>query len=200
MVLVFIYCVWVGRRFAHRRTGHWLTFFFFPVLFSVVAIFSLLLSTKANVLGYCTSLWGGFSLGLFMTNRVLIKIDVACQTISAPGSWSLMVCLMALFLSKCVVDFWVVLTPEYAVYFKKISWIVKGIVTGILYGQAVSFWYRFSIAASSDVSELTRERFIFFSGLKKISLDCYSRLLKNHYDGCANTTKKEERANAFLLP
>jgi hypothetical protein len=152
---------------------------FFPTTFLLVALFSFLLREPTYWLIYSMSLVGGCVIGLFATNRVPIKIDVACQKIFAPGSWQLLGCLLVLCIAKCGTDFFVVSMPAYAFQFKSISWLVKGAVTGMLYGQAISFFYRFLIAASCDTSELIRGRFAFFVGLEKVSRAHYAGIRKS---------------------
>lgn len=167
---MFVYCVWVGRKFTKRCAGHWAVFFFFPTAFLIVAFFSLLISESPYGLIYSMSLWTGCLVGLIATNRVPIKIDVACQTIYAPGSSHLLIGLLLLCVSRCGINFFITSMPEYAWQFQNISWILKGAVTGMLFGQAISFFYRFSTAAKScKDSELLSERFVFFVGLKKVS-------------------------------
>lgn len=169
MVPVFAYCVWVGKHFSKRCTGHWSTFLFFPTVFMVTAFFALSVGSHAMVwVVYLLNLWIGCMLGLLITNSVPIKIDLIRQTISAPGSWLLLFCLMVLCVSKCTFDWLSISMPGYILQLKVVSFGTKGAVTGLLYGQALSFWYRFSIADACSPAELVRGRFAFFCGMKKV--------------------------------
>ena len=163
---VFAYCVWLGRRFTKRCAGHWLSFFFLPALFFTTALCSLLfLHNITCLLYYLLNLWIGCLIGLLITNRTPIKIDIILQSIAAPGSSLLFICLMTLCISKCIFDVLNVSLPHQIFQLKIISFAIKGLVTGLLCGQALSFWYRFSVANKYSTTELVKGRFAFFSGL-----------------------------------
>lgn len=171
MVPVFAYCIWVGRVFAKRYRAHWLTFLFFPTAFMMAAFFSLLIcGSPLCWSAYLISLWSGCFLGLLITNSAPIKIDLIRQTVSAPGSWLLLVCLLTLCVSKCGFDWLNVSMPECILLWKLISFSIKGVMTGLLYGQAFSFWYRFSIANDCSTDELVPVRFTRFYGLKRVTV------------------------------
>lgn len=169
MVPVFAYCIWVGKRFGRRCVGHWLVFFFLPVLFSLAAFFALLfLHNTLCWMYYFMSLWIGCIIGLLVTNPVPVKVDTVSQQISAPGSFLLLSCLMVLCFLKCALDYFNVSMPGYSLQLSQIGFSIKGCVTGLLYGQALSFRYRFSIADACPPKELVRGRFAFFKGLKRV--------------------------------
>ena len=170
MIPVFVYCIWIGKRFAKRSVGHWLSFFFFPVLFSIAALFVLLLLQNSLCwVYYLISLLSGSLVGLFITNRLSIKVDTVSQQISAHGSWLIMFCLLTLCVWKCAFDILKIMLPLYSTHLSLIGFVVKGSITGLLYGQALSFWYRFSIAEKCSPLELSRGRFAFFRGLTRVS-------------------------------
>lgn len=169
MIPVFAYCIWVGKHFSKRNKGHWITFLFFPTAFMIAAIFSLLAKSHAGCfMSYLMSLCIGCMIGLLITNLIPIRIDLMRQAISAPGSWLLLFCLMTLCISKCVFDWFSVSMPAYMPQVMLISFAIKGAMTGLLYGQALSFFYRFSIADACPPTELIHGRFAFFCGLKKV--------------------------------
>lgn len=169
MILVFAYCIWVGRYFAKKNKGHWITFLFFPTAFMIVAFFALLTKSYTGCfVPYLVSLWSGCLVGLLITNPMPIKIDLVRRMIVAPGSWLLFFCLMVLCISKCAFDGLSVSMPAYVPQLTLISFAIKGAMTGLLYGQALSFWYRFSVADTVSVAELIRGRFVFFCGLKQL--------------------------------
>lgn len=112
-----------------------------------MAFFALLTGSHAGCfIPYLMSLWMGCLVGLLITNPAPIRIDLAHQTISAPRSWLFLFCLMTLCVSKCVFDWFSISMPMYMPQVTLISFIIKGAMTGLLYGQALSFLYRFSIA------------------------------------------------------
>ena len=169
MIPVFAYCLWVGKHFSENYKGHWATFLFFPTVFIVTAFFALMGCHAMCWSAYLTSLWIGCMIGLLITNPVPIKIDLVRQMISAPGSWLMLICLIILCVSKCIFDFLSVSMPAHILQLQIISFAIKGTVTGLLYGQALSFWYRLSIVDSCSSSELVCGRFAFFCGLKRVS-------------------------------
>jgi hypothetical protein len=170
MLPVFAYCIWVGRIFAKRYKAHWLTFLFFPTTFMIVAFFSLLIHGGLLCWSiYLISLWSGCIAGLLITNPVPVKIDLVRQTLSAPGSWLLLVCLLTLWVSKCSFDWLSVSMPERILQWKLISFAIKGAMTGLLYGQALSFWYRFYVANTCSADELVSVRFTRFYGLERVT-------------------------------
>lgn len=170
MVPVFVYCIWIGKHFSRRCKGHWSTFLFFPTVFMITAFFALLTGSHSMCwFFYLVGLWVGCIIGLIMTNLVPIEVDLVRQAIAAPGSWLLLFCLMVLCISKCAFDWLSISMPGFILQLKIISFGIKGVVTGLLYGQALSFWYRFSIADACSPSELVRGRFAFFCGMKKVS-------------------------------
>lgn len=169
MIPVFAYCIWVGKLFAKRCKGHWVTFLFFPTAFLIAALFSLLLG--GGVLcwpSYLMSLWIGCVAGLLITNPVSIKIDMLRQTISAPGSRLMLVCLVTLCISKCTFDWLYVSMPEYIAQLKIMSFGIKGVMTGLLYGQALSFCYRLWIPNKCFSTETVLPRHVLFCGLKMV--------------------------------
>lgn len=170
MIPVFAYCIWVGKYFAKRNKGHWTTFLFFPTAFMIAAFFALL--TKSHVgcfIPYLVSLWVGCLVGVLITNSMPIKIDLVRQMIFAKGSWLLFFCLMVLCVSKCAFDWLSVSMPGYMPQMMLISFAIKGAMTGMLYGQGLSFLHRFLIAEACSPAELVHGRFAFFCGLKKVS-------------------------------
>jgi len=178
LVPVFAYCLWIGKRFAKRNSGHWLSFFFLPVAFLMIALIAFSWSKDLNcLLYYLLSLWTGCLIGVLITNCTVIKVDTVLQKIIAPGSWLLLVCLMVLFFSKCTFDVLAVLTPERVTQLNIISFTIKGLMTGLLFGQALSFGYRFWIADTCSPAELTRGRFAFFFRLESVSHQAYRSLL-----------------------
>ena len=167
---MFAYCIWVGKHFSKRNKGHWTTFLFFPISFMIAAIFALFTKPCAGCFfPYLMSLGMGCLVGLLITNSAPIRIDLVHQTISAPGSWLLLFCLMTLCVSKCAFDWFRVSMLMYVPQVTLISFIIKGAMTGLLYGQALSFLYRFSIADACSPAELVHGRFAFFCGLKQVS-------------------------------
>lgn len=118
---------------------------------------------------YLISLWSGCFLGLLITNPTPIKIDLVRQTVSAPGSWLLLVCLLTLCVSKCCFDWISMLMPERILQWKLISFAIKGAMTSLLYGQALSFWYRFFIANACSADELVHGRFTRLYGLERVA-------------------------------
>lgn len=170
MVPVFAYCIWVGRIFTKRCTAHWMTFLFFPTLFMIVAFVSLLVQNNGlSWYSYLICLWSGCVVGLLITNPVPIKIDLMRQTVSAPGSRLLLVCLMTLCVSRCAFDWLYVSMPEYLSQLKLLNFCIKGTMTGVLYGQALSFWYRLSLADKYSADQLMYRRFFHFYGLQMVS-------------------------------
>lgn len=170
MIPVFAYCIWVGKHFAKRNKGHWITFLFFPTAFMVTAFFALLTKSYTGCfVPYLMSLCSGCMVGLLITNSMPIKIDLVRQMIFAPGSWLLFFCLMTLCISKCVFYWLSVSMPGYMPQIMLISFAIKGAMTGLLYGQGLSFLHRFLIAKAYSPAELVRGRFAFFCGLKKVS-------------------------------
>ena len=182
MIPAFAYCVWLGRHFSKRRKAHWMTFLFFPMVFLVVALFSLIVHGGSLCWNaYLMGLWIGCLVGLLVTNPVPIKIDLVRQRISAPGSWLMMFCLMILYISKCGFDWLVVSMPEHIFELKLMSFGIKGAMTGALFGQALSFWYRFLVADNCSLNKLTNERFARFCGLQRV----YSRVERTEDDSCS---------------
>ena len=178
MIPVFAYCIWVGRRFSKRCSGHWMSFFFLPVVFLMTALIALsLLGNVVCFLYYLLTLWTGCLIGLLITNRVAVKVDTALQKVVAPGSWLLLVCLMTLCVSKCTFDVLNMLMPEKFLQLSIISFVIKGLMTGLLWGQALSFWYRFWVANACPPMELNRGRFAFFSRLEPVSYQVYQSLM-----------------------
>ena len=169
MIPVFAYCIWVGKHFYKHNKGHWITFLFFPTAFMIAAIFALLIKSPGYWMPYLMSLCSGCIVGLLIANSMPIKIDLVRQMIFAPGSWLLLFCLITLCISKCAFDWFSVSMPGYMSQMTVISFAIKGAVTGLLYGQAVSFLYRFSIADACSSTELLHGRFAFFCGLKQVS-------------------------------
>lgn len=170
MIPVFAYCLWVGKIFAKRCKGHWTTFLFFPTVFMITAFFSLLVTGGLLCWSfYLICLWSGCAAGLLITNPVPIKVDVVRQTVAAPGSWLVLICLVTLCISKCTFDWLYVSMPAHTAQFKVISFSIKGVMTGLLYGQALSFWYRLLIANTCSSAELVRNRLAFFCGLERAS-------------------------------
>lgn len=169
MIPVFIYCIFVGKIFSKRNRGHWLTFLFFPTVFMMAAFFSLLLKGNASqLLTYSICLFSGFLIGLWITNPVPIRIDLIRQTISVPGSWLLFGCFMTLCVSKCAFDWCSVTMPAHILQIQNVSFGIKGLMTGLLFGQALSFCYRFWLTDRCPAKDLIHGRFAFFEGLKKM--------------------------------
>ena len=178
MVPVFAYCLWVGKRFLKRCSGHWLSFFFLPVVFLMTALIALsLLENVSCLLFYLLGLWIGCLKGLVTTNSVTVKVDTVLQKIVAPGSWFLLSCLMILCVSKCTFDVLNTLMPERFLQLNIISFTIKGLITGLLFGQALSFWYRFWVANTSSSIELSCGRFAFFFRLEPVSHQVYRSLM-----------------------
>jgi hypothetical protein len=152
-----------------RFKGHLATFLFFPTAFLFTALVSLLINCSAVCwFSYLIGLWSGCLVGLLITNPVPIKIDVLRAQISLPGSRLYLICLMILCVSKCIFDWFYVSVPEHILLLRIVSFVIKGTITGLLYGQVLSFWYRFSIAGRFSSDELSG-RFVRFYGLQRVS-------------------------------
>jgi hypothetical protein len=167
MLLVFAYCIWIGKIFAKRCEGHWLTFWFLPTALMFTTFFSLLIKENIGYGGpYLMSVLTGCIVGLLITNPVSVKIDLVRQNISAPGSWLVFIGLMVLCISKVVFEWLNVSMPKQAIEFKIVSFLINGGATGLLYGQALSFYYRYLMAEHRSKKELKPSRFAHFCGLE----------------------------------
>ena len=145
MVVVFLYCIWLGKQFRHVTRAHWYSFFFLPTLFLFAAVWSLILNETFFVWKfYLAGLSVGCFTGLFWTRNQRVRVDVKRDDVLVGGSWYLLFCLMTLYCLRCVTQ---VLTsvysaPDMALLVKAYGFSIKACVTGLLFGQAFNILYR----------------------------------------------------------
>ncbi len=174
MIPVFFYCIWFGKQFLDGTNWQWSMFFFLPTLFLLVALYVFALG---NIPGlwkpYLVTLWLGLCIGLFWANRLRVKVDLLQERVLAPKSWFVMICLLSLCITRCAFDVLMSVYPEYANHHYTCSFAIKGWITGLLYGQALSFLYRFIVAKYCKSDEM-KSRFVLFYGLSRVKrADCY---------------------------
>lgn len=182
MLIVVAYCIYIGRLVARYNRSHWAAFFFYPVVFTVVALAGLLSSGLYSLQFYLflsMSTLAGALVGFVLTHSIPIKINVAQRYMTTPGSWFLLVNLILLCVSKYTIVFLSTISPEQAFNFQAAGWLLKCFVTGTLYGRALNFAYRFWVATGYPVSTLRWSRSAFLVGLTKISYEHYMDLRKS---------------------
>jgi len=121
-----------------------------------------------------------------------IKVDILSQRIIVPGSKMMLTCLMALFIQKLLFDWFNVSTLAYSLQLYIICFVVKGVVTGLLFGQALSFWYRILMVDQWTPEGWTQNRFAFFCGLEPVSYQRYREMLQTRHSG-GGLGKREAR-------
>lgn len=143
--LVFIYCLWIGWECSKERTTSLPIFFIFPIVFISMAFSSLTECARACMVSYTASLVAGVLLGWIITSKTPIKINKADTAITVPGSWQVMILVMALFSTKFTFGYLRALAPTIAQTFQSFQWIIQGLVSGVLLGKAMNFLRRFML-------------------------------------------------------
>jgi hypothetical protein len=135
---LFVYFIWAGIRGVRGGATPWFVLLLLPGIFMGIQFWSLCHPwVTLNFFDYILALIAGSCVGWHLVCKMPIQIDIKAGTITAPGSWQLIIFLMLLFIIRWFFGFMSVAHPEYTAECRFWRPIFGGTISGILLGRSL---------------------------------------------------------------
>ena len=130
--------------------------FIFPAIFLVLSLNGLIATSgcmSCIVFMRFSALLIGSIVGLLLFKGIVVEADKKKSLIRVPGTASTLLLILAIFSIKYYFGFKSAIDPALAKTFVFVSakLVITGITSGITIGRALCYWYKYKIAAHTDL-------------------------------------------------
>jgi hypothetical protein len=153
--LLLAYIIRVGLQASNTQVLSFSRLFIAPVIFTAISLHTLLLTVKVSYMGLL--IWGcfiiaGIMLGTWLIERLAIKVDKKHSLIQIPGTWSTLIVMAIIFLSKYYFAYELTRYPHYAerITFVLTMLAISALCTGLLLGKLLGYLYKIKHCTDSE--------------------------------------------------
>ena len=156
--LLLAYLIKVGIQASKTRTVELKKLFIIPTVFTLISIHTLLYSFAIDALTILTwfaAILTGMVLGWIQIYQYKLKIDKKNGLIQIPGTWSTLIIIMIIFITKYYFGYELAIDPALAQQstFEMSALLISGICTGFFIGRLICYFYRFQTSRSEDLTK-----------------------------------------------
>ena len=156
--LIFVYCLIIGVKCSKPGVAPLWKMFIMPIVFGYLSIHTLLTSLSINpfVLGvYLASLVVGILLGAWQMASYKIEVDAKHRLLKIPGTWSIFIIIMIIFISKYYFGYELALDPKLVnnTGFEVALLFVSSVTTGLFIGKVIYCLIRMAKGPSVDLTK-----------------------------------------------
>jgi len=155
--LLFAYVIRIGVRALWSQVLSIKKIFIAPVIFLAMGINSLV---KQNQDLFFVAIWFGlFVIAAYVIWRVMEPVKIVCERqkglIQLQGSWTTLILLLSIFVSKFTFGFLSATHPELKgfLFFNLMELSISGTVCGISFGRLISLLFKFFKSSHVDLRE-----------------------------------------------
>jgi hypothetical protein len=155
--LLFIVLIKIGINASKTRTRPLAKLFILPLVFTFMSIHTLITTVVLdtfNVSTWTIALLAGVSLGFYQVFVYQLQVDKKRLLIKVPGSWSILIWILFIFVSKYYFNYQLAVSPNMALHtgFAFSLLATSGVITGLFIGKLLCYLYRFFTLAQTDLT------------------------------------------------
>src|SRR3989338_6147796 len=154
--LILVYLFFICFKAVKTRTLALRMLFILPIIFIVLAFHTLIAEIGISIFSLITTgvfLILGAALGFYQIYRLSIKTDKTHLLIQVPGSWSTLIIVLIIFISKYYFSYEIASNPASLknVHFIFMMLAISGICTGLFIGRLLRYLQLILFAPSYDL-------------------------------------------------
>lgn len=146
--VLLVYLITMGTKASKTRVVSLVKLFIIPIIFIFMSIHTLISSFRMSV--HTVSTWSiaiilGVVLGYLQMSRYTFEIDRVHRLIKIPGTWTTLVFILIIFVSKYYFSYQLSVDPAivHETTFKYLMLGLSGVFTGLFIGRLICYLYQF---------------------------------------------------------
>lgn len=154
---LFAYLIWMGVKATKTRIVKLKKLFIIPAVFIYMSVHQLLSTftiDTVTIVTLTTSLFIGILVGFLHVHRQKISVDKKNMLLQVPGTWSTLIIIILIFISKYYFGYNLAAKPDMAQHlmFKICDFMISGLVTGFFVGRLVCYLHKFKTSQSTPLA------------------------------------------------
>lgn len=157
--LLLVYIIRAGFQASSTQVLSFSRLFIAPVIFAFAALHTLLATIKVSYIDLL--IWScffiiGILLGMWLIKRLAIKVDKKNSLIQIPGTWSTLIVMVIIFLSKYYFAYKLTRHPHYAAQLDFVLTMlsISALCTGLLLGKLLGYLNKIKNCSNEEIADL----------------------------------------------